>query len=534
MTHITPDIAAKAKAWPFEEARKLKVRTSGKIPEKGYVLFQTGYGPSGLPHIGTFGEVGRTSMVRRAFAALCPDIPTKLFSISDDLDGLRKVPTNIPEEGQKMLADHIGKPLSAIPDPFGTHESYSAHNNARLCAFLDNFGFSYDFKSASDLYRDGTFDGALLKVLQNFDAIMAIMLPTLGPERRATYNPFMPISPTTGRVLATPALEVKPDAGTIVVADEDGSKIEVPVTGGHCKLQWKPDWAMRKYALGVDYEMYGKDLIDSAKVGDRIIKTLGGRAPDGLTYELFLDGEGQKISKSKGNGLSMEDWLKYGPAESLSLFMYQKPKTAKRLFFDVIPKSTDEYQSHLAKLRAEDDAAKLAENPAYHIHGTRTPASSGGSSLSYSMLLNLASVANAESADMMWGFINRYDPAATAEAQPFLAILVERAVAYYQDFVKPNKAFRAPTEQEAAAFAALITKLHDAAPGTSGEDLQTLVYATGMDHGYEGKLRDWFQALYQVLLGQDQGPRFGSFVALYGVEESIALLQMGIDGQLSR
>ena len=531
MKQIPADIATTAKAWPFEEARKLKVRTGGKTPDKGYVLFQTGYGPSGLPHIGTFGEVARTSMVRRAFEAVCPDIPTKLFSISDDLDGLRKVPTNLPEDGQKLLADYIGKPLSAIPDPFGTHESYAAHNNARLRAFLDGFGFQYDFKSSSDLYRDGVFDEALLKVLANFDAVMGVMLPTLGPDRRATYNPFMPISPTTGRVLATPLLEANVDAGTIVVEDEDGSKIEVPVTGGHCKLQWKPDWAMRKYQLGVDYEMYGKDLIDSAKVGDRLIKILGGRAPDGLTYELFLDGDGQKISKSKGNGLSMEDWLAYGPAESLAHFMYQKPKTAKRLFWDVIPKSTDEYQTFVGKLAAEEDPAKLAENPAWHIHGTTPPV--GVSALPYSMLLNLASVANAENAEMMWGFISQYDASATPETQPFLSVLVARAVAYYQDFIKPNKAFRAPTEQEQTAFASLTKKLKAADVGTSGEDLQTLVYATGMENGYEGKLRDWFQALYQVLLGQDQGPRFGSFIALYGLEASITLLEEGAGGKLA-
>ena len=528
---LSSDTAATAKAWPFEEARKLKVRSGGNVPDKGYVLFQTGYGPSGLPHIGTFGEVARTSMVRHAFEALCPDIPTKLFSISDDLDGLRKIPTNLPEEGQKLLADHIGKPLSAIPDPFGTHQSYAAHNNARLCAFLDEFGFDYEFKSSSDLYRAGVFDAALLKILANFDAVMAVMLPTLGPDRRATYNPFMPISPTTGRVLATPVVETKVEAGTIVVADEDGSKIEIPVTGGHCKLQWKPDWAMRKYQLGVDYEMYGKDLIDSAKIGDRLIKILGGRAPEGLAYELFLDGEGQKISKSKGNGLSMEDWLAYGPSESLAHFMYQKPKTAKRLYFDVIPKATDEYQTFVGKLVSEEDPAKWAENPAWHIHGGTAPKEAA--SLSYSMLLNLASVANAENAEMMWGFISRYKADATPESQPFLAVLVERAVAYYQDFIKPNKVFRAPSKQEQAAFTTLIAKLKAAPPDTSGEELQSLVYATGMESGYEGKLRDWFQALYRVLLGQDQGPRFGSFIALYSVAASIKLLEEGRDGKLA-
>lgn len=527
---LSPEVAAQAKAWPFEEARKLKVRLA-RAP-KEIVRFQTGYGPSGLPHIGTFGEVARTTMVRRAFATLCPGVPTQLLAISDDLDGLRKVPSNLPEAGQKQLAEHLGKPLSAIPDPFGTHQSYAAHNNARLCDFLNGFGFDYDFRSASALYADGSFDAALLKILQNYEAVMAVMLPTLGPERRATYSPFMPISPSTGRVLVTPALETHADRGTIVVADEDGAKIEVPVTGGRCKLQWKPDWAMRKVALDIDYEMYGKDLIDSAKVGDRLIKILGGRAPEGLAYELFLDGAGQKISKSKGNGLSMEDWLAYGPAESLALFMYQRPKTAKRLYFDVIPKATDEYQAHVAKLAQETDPAKRAENPAWHLANPAAPRLET-SSLSYSMLLNLASVANAETPDMLWGFISRYDAKATPESQPFLAVLVTRAVAYYQDFIKPTKMFRAPTAQEQGAFDDLIARLQAAAPETSGEDLQTLVYAVGMAQGYDGRLRDWFQGLYQVLLGQNQGPRFGSFIALYGIAESIALLKAGRNGQLA-
>ena len=525
---LTPEIAAHAKAWPFEEARNLERRLGGKTPDKSYVLFQTGYGPSGLPHVGTFAEVVRSSMVRRAFARLCPDIPTKLFTISDDLDALRKVPINLPEAAQNLLATQLGKPLSAIPDPLNQYESYAAHNNARLCAFLDGFGFEYEFKSSSTLYQTGVFDQTLLAVLENFDAVMAVILPTLGPERRITYNPFMPISPATGRVLETPALEIQAKRGTIIVADEDGRKIELPVTGGHCKLQWKPDWAMRKVALSVDYEMYGKDLIESAKIGDRLIKILGGRPPEGLVYELFLSGDGQKISKSKGNGLSVEDWLAYGPEESLAYFMHQKPKTAKRLSLDVISKATDDYLAFAGKMAAETDPAQLAENPAWHVPG---PPPQGLTNLTYSMLLNLVSVANAEDPDMMWGFIRRYDPNASAATQPFLAKLVERALAYYQDFVKPNKTFRAPSKQEAAALNNLIAKLHACGSGTSAEDLQALIYAAGMEQGYAGRLRDWFQALYQVVLGQNQGPRFGPFIALYGIKETIKLLQDSLDGR---
>ncbi len=519
------DLAEQARAWPFEEARRLLARIGGKAPDKGYVLLQTGYGPSGLPHIGTFGEVVRTTMVRQAFTRLS-DVPTRLFCFSDDMDGLRKVPDNIPQ--QDMVAAHLGKPLTAIPDPFGTHESFGHHNNARLCAFLDDFGFDYELQSATELYRAGRFDAALLKVLAHYDRVMEIMLPTLGPERRETYSPFLPVCARTGRVLQVPVLERDLSAGTIVYRDEDGSKVETPVTGGYCKLQWKPDWAMRWAALGVDYEMSGKDLIDSVRTSSQICKVLGGRPPEGFTYELFLDEKGEKISKSKGNGLTVDEWLRYAPPDSLALFMYQKPRAAKRLYFDVIPRTVDDYLSFLARYAGEEPAKRL-ENPVWHIHDAAPPAPATGG-LSFALLLNLAGVCNTEDPAVLWGFISRYAQGASAETAPLPDRLVDYAVAYYRDFVKPQKRYRAPTDMERAALKDLLGELEALSEDAEAETIQTQVYEVGKRHDFEN-LRAWFKALYEILLGQEQGPRMGSFFALYGLEASRALVRRALAGE---
>ncbi|SMF83709.1 lysyl-tRNA synthetase, class I [Azospirillum oryzae] len=512
------DLALQAKAWPFEEARKLVARFAKAPPAKGYVLFETGYGPSGLPHLGTFGEVARTSMVRHAFQTMS-DIPTKLFCFSDDMDGLRKVPDNIPNK--EMVAANLGKPLTQVPDPFGTHDSFGAHNNARLRAFLDSFGFEYEFQSSTDWYKSGRFDEALLGILRHYDEVMAVMLPTLGAERQATYSPFLPVSPSTGRVLQVPMLERNVDAGTIVFEDEDGKKVELPVTGGHVKLQWKPDWGMRWFGLGVDYEMYGKDLIPSADLAGKICKILGGTPPEGFNYELFLDDKGQKISKSKGNGLTMEEWLAYAPQESLALYMFQKPKSAKRLYFDVIPRAVDEYLTFVDKVHGEEPAKKL-ENPAWHIHNGKPPAVR--SDVSFNLLLNLAGAANAETKDTMWGFIRRYAPDATPENSPFLDSMVGYAVRYYQDQVKPTKRFRAPTDAERAALQDLLAKLDGLPADARADTIQNEVFEVGKTHGFT-ELRAWFQALYEVLLGQTTGPRMGSFIQLYGIDETKALIR---------
>ncbi len=517
------ELAAAAKAWPFEQARQLLDRFGGPAaataPAKGYALFETGYGPSGLPHIGTFGEVARTTMVRHAFATLS-DIPTKLIAFSDDMDGLRKVPDNLPN--REMLTAHLGKPLTAVPDPFGTHDSFGAHNNARLCAFLDQFGFDYDFRSSTDMYRSGHFDEALRRMLVHYDEVMAATLPTLGSERQQTYSPFLPICPKTGIVLQVPVVERDAEAGTIIYLDPaDGSRVEVPVTGGHCKLQWKADWAMRWFALDVDYEMSGKDLIDSVRLSARICRILGSRPPNDFTYELFLDEQGEKISKSKGNGLSLEDWLTYGPAESVSLFMFQKPRTAKRLYFDVIPKAVDEYLNFAARY-PEQPPEQALENPVWHVHAGSPPPVAAP--VSFALLLNLASACNSEDKNVLWGFIKRYAPQAIATDNDLLDRLVGHAIAYYRDFVKPNKQYRAPTTQERAALQDLTEILAGLPADTEASAIQDEVYAVGKRHGFEN-LRDWFRALYEVLFGQSQGPRFGSFVALYGLSECVALIE---------
>lgn len=529
---IDRESALNARAWPFEEARKLVERYREAPPATGQVLFETGYGPSGLPHIGTFGEVARTSMVRHAFRQLS-DLPTRLIAFSDDMDGLRKVPDNIPNKDR--IEPHLGKPLTAIPDPFGTHESFGHHNNSRLQAFLDRFGFDYEFHSATETYRSGAFDATLLAVLHHYEAVVNVVLPTLGAERQRTYSPFLPVCGKTGRVLQVPVIERNIAAGTIVYQDADGSRIETPVTGGHCKLQWKCDWAMRWAALGVDYEMAGKDLIDSVTLSSRITKILGGRPPEGFNYELFLDQDGRKISKSKGNGLTIDEWLRYAPAESLSLFMYTAPRKAKRLYFDVIPRQVDDYLAHLEKYagletdQAPGAGAGRVENPVWHIHAGRPPApvQLAGTPISFAMLLNLASACNAEDKAVLWGFINRYAPG--ADAMPYLDALAGHAVAYYHDVVKPAKTYRAPSAAERVGLEDLAETLRHTAPDAGAEAIQADIFEIGKRHPAAfPALKDWFRTLYQVLLGQDQGPRFGSFVALYGVSETVALIETAL------
>jgi lysyl-tRNA synthetase class 1 len=507
------------KAWPFEEARKVAQRLAAS--GKDHALFETGYGPSGLPHIGTFGEVARTSWVRKAFTDLT-GLPSKLLAFSDDMDGLRKVPDNIPNRA--MLTPYLGKPLTQIPDPFGTHDSFGAHNNARLRSFLDSFGFDYEFASSTEYYKAGHFDAALLRILACYEPVMAVILPTLGPDRRATYSPILPLHPQTGIVMQVPMEHIDPAAGMVTWKDPTTHETFITkVTGGACKLQWKADWAMRWYALSVDYEMSGKDLIDSVRLSGRICRILGGQPPEGMTYELFLDQDGQKISKSKGNGLSVEDWLRYAPNESLGQFMYNQPQRAKRLYFDVIPRAVDEYVTNLDKLRQHPEPT----NPAWHVHAGRLP-NHAGSPITFAMLLNLASVVNADQSDILWGFIKRYVPGASPETQPLLDRLADHAVAYYRDFVRPEKRYREPDAMERVALRDLAATLA-ALPDTTAETIQTAVFEVGKRHPFPD-LRHWFGCLYQVLLGQQEGPRFGVFAALYGIPETIAL----IDSALAR
>jgi len=530
------ELAEQSNAWPFEEARKIVARLKRK--PKDEVIFETGYGPSGLPHIGTFGEVARTTMVRHAFRVLTDDkIRTRLIAFSDDMDGLRKVPDNVPNK--EMLAQDLGKPLTQVRDPFDTHPSFGEHNNARLRAFLDHFGFEYEFLSSTDCYKSGRFDEALSKVLANFERVMAIMLPSLREERAQTYSPFLPIDPDTGIVLQVPIVAHDAKAGTITYEYPDTKERRtVPVIGGRCKLQWKPDWAMRWVALGIDYEMAGKDLIDSVKLSGEICKALGGTPPEGFNYELFLDEKGQKISKSKGNGLTIDEWLRYASPESLSLFMYREPKAAKRLYFDVIPRHVDEYYQFIDGY-ARQDAKQRLSNPVWHIHSGHPP--KADMPISFQMLLTLVSSSNAENAETLWGFIGRYRPGVTAQTHPKLNELVEYAIHYFRDFVLPDKKFREPADAERAALIDLRDALSQLAADAPAEGIQNVVYEVGrrepfLDEkkkakdGKPGVSLDWFNMLYQVLLGQEKGPRFGSFVAVYGLQNTVDM----IDGALAR
>jgi lysyl-tRNA synthetase class 1 len=547
------EAARVSKAWPFEEARKLVKRgeargfarsATGAADENDReMLFETGYGPSGLPHIGTFGEVARTSMVRHAFRLLTDDrVPTRLICFSDDMDGLRKIPDNVPNP--ERLKPFLGKPLTEVPDPFtDKYPSFGAGNNARLRVFLDRFGFDYEFMSATETYRSGRFDRTLLQMLAAYDAVKAIILPTLGPERSATYSPFLPISPTTGVVLQVPTVARDVEAGTITYIDPDsGAEATTPVTGGHVKCQWKVDWALRWVALSVDYEMSGKDLIDSVTLSSKICKALGARPPDGFNYELFLDEKGQKISKSLGNGLTIDEWLTYASPESLTLFMYQKPRAAKRLHFDVIPRAVDEYYQLLDAYPQQDGTSRLS-NPVWHIHSGHPPEER--LPVPFSMLLNLASASNTEDANILWGFITRHRPGVTRETEPALNRLVHYAVSYYHDFVKPEKRFRLPDAVEREALAALDEKLAALPPDADAETIQTALYDVG--RSFErfqtppkeagerpGVALSWFATLYRLLLGQERGPRFGSFVAIYGIEETRALIAKALAGALAQ
>ena len=505
-------------AWPFVEARAILKKKGKALEKKGHALFQTGYGPSGLPHIGTFGEVCRTTMVIQAFKKIS-DIPVKLFTFSDDMDGLRKVPDNIPNS--ELLQKNLNKPLTAVPDPFGKFPSFGEHNNAMLKTFLDKFNFSYDFKSSTEMYKSGVFNDELINVLNNYEKIMNIILPTLGSERKKTYSPFLPICPETGKVLEIPIIEID-EKQNEVVFDNNGKKLKTKVTDGCCKLQWKVDWAMRWSALKVDFEMYGKDLIPSAELSGQICKTLGTSPPNGFAYELFLDEKGEKISKSKGNGITIEEWLKYATQESLALYMYQNPQRAKKLYPQVIPKAVDEYLTFLEKFEGQETKEQLG-NPVWHVHNGNPPKEKNV--ITFGVLLNLVSASNAENEDVLWKFIKNYNSNIVKENHPILQKLIQNAIQYFNDIVKPSKKYRSADENEKKALLDLIEVLKKMPDGKDPAEIQTEVFTVGKNYYPKEKLRDWFKAIYEIVFGDEQGPRMGSFISFFGRQETIKLLE---------
>ena len=507
----------KTNAWPFVEAKKMLRERKSFIENKGKITLQTGYGPSGLPHIGTFGEVARTSMIVNAIKQLS-DIPTEIITFSDDMDGLRKIPENIPQK--ELLEKNLHKPLTQVPDPFQKFSSFGEHNNEMLKSFLNNFGFKYIFKSSSLLYKSGFFNSSLQTILENYDGIMNIILPTLGKERQKTYSPFLPICPNTGCVLEIPVKELKKKEFKIVF-DNNGKDLETSILDGNCKLQWKVDWAMRWYALDVDFEMYGKDLIESAILSTKIIKLIGKKNPSGFAYELFLDEKGEKISKSKGNGITIDQWLEYASPESLSLYMYQNPKRAKKLYKEIVPKAVDEYLDFTEKAKSQNEL-QLLMNPVWHVHNSKIPKEN--TIMSFSMLLNLVETSNADSKDLLWKFVKKYKTSISENDYPIFDNLVGYAIKYFNDVIKLQKKYKKPNKDEKLALEALVKTLDKCNDKMSPEDIQTLIYSTGKENGYSDNLRDWFKLIYEVVFGDENGPRMGFFISFFGVKETKDLI----------
>ena len=511
----------KTNAWPFVEAKKMLRERKTFIEKKGKITLQTGYGPSGLPHIGTFGEVARTSMIVNALKQLT-DLPTEIITFSDDMDGLRKVPDNVPN--QKLLEENLHKPLTEVPDPFGKFKSFGEHNNEMLKNFLDSFNFNYAFKSSTSLYKSGFFNSTLQLILENYDGIMNIILPTLGKDRQKTYSPFLPVCPESGHVLEIPVIEIDKNNSKIIF-DNKGKNLEKSILDGNCKLQWKVDWAMRWYALDIDFEMYGKDLIESAILSTKIIKLIGKNNPSGFAYELFLDEKGEKISKSKGNGITIDQWLEYASPESLSLYMYQNPKRAKKLYKEIVPKAVDEYLDFIEKAKKQDEL-QILMNPVWHVHNGQIPAEN--SIMSFSMLLNLVETSNADSKDLLWKFVKKYKPNIHEKDYPIFDGLVGYAIKYFNDVIKSQKNYKLPDKDEKLALEALIKTLEKCNDQMSPEDIQTLIYSTGKENGYSENLRDWFKLIYQVIFGDENGPRMGFFISFFGVNETKELIMKKI------
>ena len=508
----------KTNAWPFVEAKKILQEKKTSIEKKGKITLQTGYGPSGLPHIGTFGEVARTSMIVNALNHLT-NLPKEIITFSDDMDGLRKIPNNVPN--QEILNQNLHKPLTSVPDPFKKYNSFGEHNNEMLKNFLNKFKFEYNFKSSTSLYKSGFFNSALQIVLENYQGIVDIIIPTLGKERQKTYSPFLPICPETGIVLEIPVLEIL-KAKSKIIFDNNGKKLESSILDGNCKLQWKVDWAMRWYALDVDFEMYGKDLIESAILSSKIIKLMGKNNPSGFAYELFLDEKGEKISKSKGNGITIDQWLEYASPESLSLFMYQNPKRAKKLYKEIVPKAVDEYLDFIEKGKTQNEL-QLLMNPVWHVHNGKMPKEK--IIMTFSMLLNLVETSNADTKELLWKFVKKYNKNIVENEHSIFDNLISYAIKYFNDVIKLRKQYKKPNEDEKKALEALIKALESCNDKMAPEDIQTQIYSVGKENGYKENLRDWFKLIYEVVFGVENGPRMGFFISFFGVNETKQLIK---------
>ena len=510
------------RSWPFKEAEKLCKRF--QHPPESPVRFETGFGPSGLPHIGTFAENARTTWVRHAFEFLT-GWPTQLIAFSDDMDGLRKVPLNMPR--QDMLANHLGKPLCHIPDPFETSDSYSGTMNTKLRSFLDGYQFDYTFQGSYEAYQRGDFNEGLEIILRNVDAVKSIILPTMSAEKGRDWSPFFPICGKCGKINSTrvTGYDVANNAvGYVCDRQEDrakgcGYQGTASIFNGHVKVGWKVDWALRWYAYDIAYEMYGKDLIESAKLSGRITRLMGKQPPTGLFCELFLDEDGRKISKSVGKGLTIDSWTMYAPLESLLYYIFQNPKQAKRLFWGIVPKSVDDYLLGLNNYHSLD-AQKKPDSPLWHLFNKGAGVPEFKTSINFSLVNNLVSAVGADDRELILEYLKRYDPGIEAH-RAVIEDLVNKAMNYYRDFIVPHKRYRMPTTQEKK----MLMRLRDELAAYEGDDekeIQTLPFAVARE--YSEPPNNFFKLFYEVVFGQERGPRFGTFVRLVGKEKAISLL----------
>jgi lysyl-tRNA synthetase class 1 len=520
-------MTVKYTSWPFKEAQKLQKRFFDFPPHP--VRFETGFGPSGMPHIGTFAEVARTTWVRHAFESLTNQ-PTELIAFSDDMDGLRKVPLNLPNPD--MLAENLGKPLCDIPDPFGERESYSAHMNQMLVAFLDSYRFDYTFQSSQEAYRRGDFNDGLAVILGRVDEIKQMILPTMSESKRTHWSPFFPICEKCGRIYTTRVTGYHATDNTIdyVCDREDGGfthcghKGSTSIFNGRVKVGWKIDWALRWYSYDIGYEMYGKDLIESAKLSGKIVRKMGKQPPTGLFYELFLDEQGRKISKSVGKGLTIDAWISYAPLESLLYYIFQNPKQAKRLFWGIVPKSVDDYLAGLNQYETLDPD-KRPNATIWHLFNQGKTVPTYRSPINFSLINNLISAVGADDIDLILEYLKRYDSSIGNEMS-IMEDLVKKAMNYYRDFILPKKDYRSPTDREKGMLKLLHAKLAGY-EGNDEDELQSIPFAVARESDESPKA--FFKMFYEVVFGQERGPRFGTFVQLVGKEKALHLLKKAGD-----